>query len=132
MHGEQKDLERPAQYALPGGPTCTMSFMADAFDPDDTGLSYHERATRALLGCLCAGPRNPADGEWRLLLEGPDGEPLAFCNIALVFDSDAAPLEAATTALSSAGYEHRQTVVTKPWAAGWRIIRPDDRQINAG
>jgi hypothetical protein len=103
--------------------------MTNTFDSDDVDLPYNERAVHALLGCLCAGPRDATGGDWVLLLEGPHAEPLALSHIALVFDSEAAPLAAATEALSRAGYEHRQAVVTTPWAAGWQIIRPEDREI---
>lgn len=103
--------------------------MTDTFDSNDIDLPYNEQAVRALLGCLCAGPRDATGGDWVLFLEGPDAEPLSLSHIALVFDSEAAPLAAATEALIHAGYEHRQAVVTTPWAAEWQIIRPEDRQI---
>ena len=32
-------------------------------------LVHNERVVRACLGCLCAGPRDVADGEWVLLLK---------------------------------------------------------------
>ncbi len=103
--------------------------MTNTFEPDDIELPYHERAVRALLGCLCTGPRDAADGEWVVLLEGPDAEPLALGHVGLVFDSEVAPLGARSEALRRAGYEYCQAVVTTPWAAEWQIIRPEDRQI---
>ena len=51
--------------------------MTNTFDSDDIDLPYNERAVHALLGCLCAGPRDATGGDWVLLLEGPHAEPLA-------------------------------------------------------
>lgn len=102
--------------------------MDDTFDEDDVpDLVHDERVVRACLGCLCAGPQGVADGEWVLLLEDDEGHPVASGHIGLVFDSTAPPLLAASNALSRAGYEHAETVVTRPWAAEWRVIRPEDR-----
>lgn len=99
--------------------------MSDFLDEDELPeLPNDERVARACLGCLFAGPQ---DGEWVLLLEDDEGHPVAVGHIGLVFDSTTPPLVATSSALSHAGYEHAQTVATKPWAAEWRIIRPEDR-----
>lgn len=104
--------------------------MGDTLDEDDIPeLVHDERVVRACLGCLCAGPQDVADGEWVLLLEDGEGHPVASGHIGLVFDSTAPPLVAASKALSRADYEHAQTVATRPWAAEWNVIRPQDRLL---
>jgi hypothetical protein len=102
--------------------------MTDPFDQDDLPeLPYANQAARAYLGCVCAGPQRVADGEWFLLVENADGGPAGFAHIGLVFDSEDAPIATAIEILRRSGYEHTQAVMTKPWAAEWRIIRPEDR-----
>ncbi len=102
--------------------------MSGTLDDDEVPeLPNDERVVRACLGCLCAGPQDVADGEWVLLLEDDGGHPLALGHVGLFFGSTAPPLVAASATLSRAGYEHAQTVVTRPWAAEWRIIRPEGR-----
>jgi hypothetical protein len=102
--------------------------VSGTLDDDEVPeLPNDERVVRACLGCLCAGLQDVADGEWVLLLEDDEGHPLALGHIGRVFDSTAPPLVAASKALCRAGYEHAQTVVTRPWAAEWRVIRPEDR-----
>ncbi|MHB1920380.1 MAG: hypothetical protein ACYCSX_17190 [Acidimicrobiales bacterium] len=100
--------------------------MGDTLDEDDVPeLVHDERVVRACLGCFCAGPQDVADGERVLLLEDDEGHPVASGHIGLVFDSTAPPL----VALSRADYEHAQTVATRPWAAAWKVIRPEDRLL---
>lgn len=102
--------------------------MSDFLDEDELPeLPNDERVARACLGCLCARPQDVSDGDWVLLLEDDEGHPVEMGNIGLVFDSTAPPLVAASKTLSRADYEHSQTVATGPWAAEWKIIRPEDR-----
>lgn len=99
--------------------------MSDFLDQDQLPqIPNDERAARACLGCLCAGPQDVPDGDWVLLLKDGEGRPLAVSHVGLVFDSTAPPLVAASSALSRAGYDHEPTATNKPWAAEWTIIRP--------
>jgi len=84
-------------------------------------------AARVQLGCLCADPRSPSDGEWVLLYEDDDQRPLALSFSGLVFDFGSAPVEAVEDGLRAAGYQFRRSPVAKPWAASWELTSLTDR-----
>ena len=109
------------------GSTPIVGVVTDSFDDDVLRLVYDELADRACLGCLSSGPTDVADGEWVVLLQDAKGRPLGFGHIGLVFDFKEAPIARASEALRHAGYEHVKELVARPWAAEWRIIRPEHR-----
>jgi hypothetical protein len=53
-------------------------------------------------------------------------------HVVSVFDSPTdPPIERASEILAGSGYEHRQKVVTKLYAAEWQMITPDDRRTRS-
>jgi len=91
----------------------------------DPVLVLDRSVVEAHLVCLCADPRRADEGEWHLLLEDAQLKPVAFVPVELVFDSQHPPITAAEAMLRRAGYELARTIVAKPWAASWKIVRPD-------
>ncbi len=98
-------------------------------DLDDGPVAFNPNATTASLGFLGSDPKSAAnDGDWSLLLEDDQQQPLQLAHIALSFDYPQAPIELAAEALTGAGYEHRRVQwPAKPWAAQWQLITEADR-----
>ncbi len=92
---------------------------------DEIEIPFVEGAVHARLGLISDEP-NSLEGEWTLLIEGRDRQPLALTFIAVAFDFPSAPVIETESALNRAGYEHNtDDVVTKPWAASWRLSYAD-------
>lgn len=101
--------------------------MDDDLD-DGPDVAFDPNAATASLGFLCSDPKGVAtDGEWVLLLEDGGQRPLLLAHIGLSLDHQQAPIALAEEALTNAGYEHTRLVVTRPWAARWRVITEADR-----
>jgi len=104
-----------------------LTMESEPGNEDVAILHYDPRVARASLGCLSAGPQSSVDGEWILLLEDDEGNPCVLAYIETLSTWSQLPLARASGALSQAGYEHRQELTPKPWAARWKIIRQEDR-----
>lgn len=83
-------------------------------------LPFHKHAVAAKLGFIAAEPKS-TDGHWILLIEGQASQPVAMAHVGLGWDFPSAPIAEAEDALRRSGYEYHNDVVTKPWAASWKL-----------
>lgn len=95
-------------------------------------LAYDARAARARVGCLSAGPRFAAAGEWFVLIEDASGQPLHLHHLDLVEIVGDPPVAAVAGALQRAGYESVPLPPFRLWAAEWQLITEADRRPGAG